>query len=90
MAQDPEIANPFAIPDFWKKSPWLDTGVGDGNSLFSFDISRWYFAPGCHDGWANAVQSSPASSLQVLTAKSRPSPSVTTLDSSVFPLFSKL
>lgn len=55
MAHDPEIANPFAIPDFWKKSPWLDTGVGDSNSLFSFDISRWYFAPGCPDGRANAV-----------------------------------
>lgn len=55
MAHDLEIANPFAIPDFWKKSPWLDTGVGDSNSLFSFDISRRYFSPGYHDGRANAV-----------------------------------
>ena len=45
MAQNPDSANPFAIPDFWKASPWLETTIDEGNSLFSFDISRMYSMP---------------------------------------------
>lgn len=39
---------------------------------------------------ANVVQNSPVSLLQALTPKSRPLPRVTTLASSVFPLFLRL
>ena len=42
MAQDPESANPFAISDFWKPSPWLKQSPAyakDGNPLFALDIT---------------------------------------------------
>lgn len=43
MADDEEAANPFAIPDFWQSSTWLEqSGLNAHRNkpLFSLDVSR--------------------------------------------------
>jgi len=40
MAQDEDFADPFAIPDFWKTSPWLEpTTLNPDNTLFALDVA---------------------------------------------------
>ena len=89
MAQDPDSANPFAIPDFWKASPWLETTLDEGNSLFSFDTSRMYFLPLLWSWKLTSVQENQTLLLSMLTVRNPSSPRTTMVVFSVSPLFSR-